>query len=107
MGILAIVASGVFKLCSVLRDQGTLTRAGFPPSIPRQLLEQLNLYKPNHWGFIFVSMEGHSGSDTSSELEFKSYPEYTTGSNCNEDELDESLEPELSDIFEDECKKAP
>jgi hypothetical protein len=52
-------------------------------------------------------MEDHSDSDTSSESEYESDRESTPGSNCDTDDQDENLEPELSEVIHDEYENAP
>jgi hypothetical protein len=47
-------------------------------------------------------MEAYSDSDTSSESEFGSDQGYIAGSNCDDEEPSENLEPELTETVHDE-----
>jgi hypothetical protein len=51
-------------------------------------------------------MENYSDSDTSLESEYESSQGSAAGSDCDEDELSQNLEPELSEIHE-EYEDAP
>jgi hypothetical protein len=58
-------------------------------------------------GLISITMENYSDSDTSSESEYESSQGSEAASDCeDEDELSQSLEPELSEFY-DEYKNAP
>ena len=55
---------------------------------------------------ILITMEDYSDSDTSSESGYESSQGSKAESDCDEDELSQDLEPELSETY-DEYKDAP
>jgi len=52
-------------------------------------------------------MESYSDSDTSSESDYESSQGSAPGSDCDEDEPSENLEPELSETVYEEFNNAP
>jgi hypothetical protein len=84
-GILGIETS---LSCGVSRDQGDASCS--------TLLNRVQIL----WGLIFITMENHSDPDTSSESEYESSQGSVAGSDCDEDEPSQDLEPEPSKFYD-------
>jgi hypothetical protein len=84
----------LFRICGVSRDQGDASC-----STPLNRVWIL-------WGPILITMEDYSDSDTSSESEYRSSQGSIVGSDCDENEPSQDLEPEPSEFY-DEYESAP
>ena len=71
------------------------------------MLEQLKFNVSTLYAIIWISMEGYSDLDTSSESEYESDQGSTPESDSEEDELSKNLEPELSEPVYEEYNNAP